>query len=137
MTTYDFIQVTISSLRDNLKDTPLTAGEVVIDKLYREFDKKLEENNYISMGYMDLYSQQTTKGDTASIRIFFDVFSTNEIMCARIADKFKKEYLDGLRVGAEEIPLKSWFDMGINKLDTNKYVRRISCDVDISYCWSI
>jgi hypothetical protein len=126
----------VSELREKLESSPLEAGDITIDTIYRQFDKKPIETNYIEIGYMGLYSKQGHAGDSEEVRVWFDVISTNEIMVERLANEFKTKYLDGLRVTDEfKIPLKTYYDMGIAKINTSRYTRRISADVTVSNCF--
>ena len=129
MRNFDIKQETVRYYRELLELNPVNGVSV----LYRKHDTKHIDSNYVEISFLDLHQVSTHTGDKQTLRIYFDIISTNEIKVENIAGGVKKLFFKGKDTNNFELH-NLRFDMGIAKIDNNRFVRRLTAEIYFHEC---
>jgi hypothetical protein len=131
MDNYQIKKNVINKIRENLASNPITLGSLEIDYLFRRYDRKKENHNYIEIFFEDYYYKEGAKEHYIYIDI--DCYAKNEIMAIRIANEVKKR-LDNIVLDEGIRLVNCRFDLQVVKLDARKYVQRVKADLTFYEC---
>lgn len=115
---------TIDKINEMLKASPIIAGDIIIDNIYRKHDMKPDVNNYCQIEFREVFTSHGLACSTNEIKGIIDVFATNEIMCARLA-YLLVEKLYNAKINDTEYITKCNCVDGVIKLTNNEYVQRV------------
>lgn len=116
---------TIKEINEMLQASPLVAGSIIIDRIYRKEDMKPKGiNNYAQIGFRETFSRHGLNCSLNQIKGLIDVFSTNEIMTSRLAYGLVDK-LYNAKINDVEYITKCGCVDGVVRLTTNEYVQRV------------
>jgi len=121
---FDTQKETIDKINEMLKASPVIAGGTVIGVMYRKHDMKPKGNSYFQIEFRETFTSHGLQCSTNEIKGFIDVFSTNEIMTARLAYNLVEKLYNAKINDVEYITKCNCVD-GVVKLTNNEYVQRI------------
>jgi hypothetical protein len=129
MKIYATKQSVIKALRDELKLNPISFGSILIDTIFRRYDKKTIHNNYIEIYFTDLSGDQNHSGTlNTHIQVTFVCFAKNEIMVERVGNALKSKARTITSSTGDTIQnLRHFGD--IERVDTNKYLKMLIGDI--------
>lgn len=115
---------TINKINEMLQASPVIAGNVIVDKIYRKNDMKPNINSYFQIEFREGFTSHGLACSTNEIKGVIDVFSTNEIMCGRLAYNLVEKLYNAKINDTEYITKCNCVD-GVVKLTNNEYVQRV------------
>ena len=121
---FDTQKETIDKINEMLKASPVIAGDIIIDSIYRKNDMKPDINNYCQIEFREGFTSHGLACSTNEIKGIIDVFSTNEIMCSRLAYSLVDK-LYNVKINDTEYITKCNCVDGVVKLTNNEYVQRV------------
>jgi len=121
---FELQQETIRRIREELKNNPLVFGNVTIDYLYRRGSQKAIDNNYIDVSFTLINPSFNHKCRDDTIRVEFDIYSTNEILTNRIAMHFAN-FVEKKKIDKVRYILDVRVSGGVAELNKNSYVQRV------------
>ncbi len=128
---FDTQKETIDKINEMLKASPVIAGGTVIGVMYRRHDMKPIGNSYFQIEFIETFTSHGLSCSTNEIKGIIDVFSTNEIMCARLA-YLLVEKLYNAKINDTEYITKCNCVDGVVKLTNNEYVQRVEFTILLS-----
>ena len=115
---HDNIKELLSHINSDLTANNLIVGDTVISKVYREYDRKPNNEHIVMLVAFDNYYDRTQKAFKANTTIHFDFYCTNEIKSVRVRDAF----IDRFQLKYNLTQLRH--NLGVAELDNGKFVCR-------------
>ena len=117
---HEIVKTLITSIRNDLNAYPLIVGDTTINYLYREYDRKPNDEHITLKVDYDNYYDTTQKAFKPHSTIHYDIYCNNEIKCIRVRDAFIDRFSH--KYGVTQLR----HNLGVVRLDNGKFVCRCS-----------
>jgi len=125
---HEIVKTLITSIRDDLGANSLIVGDTEITTIYREYDRKPNDEHITLKVDYDNYYDTTQKAFKPHSTIHYDMYCNNEIKCIRVRDAFIDRFSH--KYGVTQLR----HNLGVVRLDNGKFVCRCSGKIFASEC---
>ena len=117
---HEIVKTLLVSIRDDLGANSLIVGDTEITTIYREYDRKPNDEHITLKVDYDNYYDTTQKAFKPHSTIHYDIYCNNEIKCIRVRDAFIDRFSH--KYGVTQLR----HNLGVVRLDNGKFVCRCS-----------
>ena len=128
---FEIIKALVKSINEELSNNPLYDGYAKVEKIYREYETKDLDKNFISISIEELDTYEENKHDYSKTNIYFWCFFENELLADKFASMFLNRFKD-FEIKVDDPTYKAYIRLinlkkigGIDEYEKNLYCKKL------------